>query len=177
MGFTSSRGKRPSRLHSSMIGMRFSSMNLRVLSRTSRSSSLSSMSYSMKSTPRNLMAMSFSPVRLKGIRAGANYHRTSPESESDSRFNRTVILSEPEPSLRGTGESNDPYNFCGTGAVQRRFNLVLQLLKKLASRARNKNPARHVPLAILHPLHDPRRLAALGTIRALRCVHHLLAIR
>src|SRR5271166_4295127 len=57
MGLISSLGKRPSRLHSSMMGMRLSSMNLRVLSRTSRSSSLSSVSSSMKSTPLNLMAM------------------------------------------------------------------------------------------------------------------------
>src|SRR5271157_3347751 len=57
MGLISSLGKRPSRLHSSMMGMRFSSMNLRVLSRTSRSSSPSSVSNSMKSTPLNLIAM------------------------------------------------------------------------------------------------------------------------
>src|SRR5437660_7027979 len=54
MGLTNSRGKRPSRLHSSMMGMRLSSMNLRVLSRTRRSSSDSSESNSMKSTPLNL---------------------------------------------------------------------------------------------------------------------------
>ncbi len=58
MGLISSLGKRPSRLHCSMMGMRFSSMNLRVLSRTSRSSSLSSVSNSMKSTPLNLIAIS-----------------------------------------------------------------------------------------------------------------------
>src|ERR1035441_2594898 len=56
MGLTSSRGKRPARLHSSMIGTRLSSMNLRVVSRTRRSSSLSRESKAMKSTPRNLMA-------------------------------------------------------------------------------------------------------------------------
>src|ERR1700722_12685866 len=56
MGFTNSRGKRPARLHSSIIGTRFSSMNLRAVSRTRRSSSLSKVSKSMKSTPRNLMA-------------------------------------------------------------------------------------------------------------------------
>src|SRR5580700_4570020 len=56
MGLTSSRGKRPARLHSSMMGMRLSSMNWRVVSRTRRSSSVSSESNWMKSTPRNLMA-------------------------------------------------------------------------------------------------------------------------
>src|SRR5208283_1513543 len=57
MGLISSFGKRPSRLHSSIMGIRLSSMNLRVLSRTRRSSSLSNVSSSMKSTPLNLMAM------------------------------------------------------------------------------------------------------------------------
>src|SRR5207302_8616525 len=56
MGLTSSRGNRPARLHSSIIGIRLSSMNWRVVSRTSRSSSVSRESYWMKSTPRNLMA-------------------------------------------------------------------------------------------------------------------------
>src|SRR5216684_1011427 len=56
MGFTSSRGKRPARLHSSMIGTRLSSMKLRAVSRTRRSSSFSNASKPMKSTPRNLMA-------------------------------------------------------------------------------------------------------------------------
>src|SRR5271157_4449354 len=70
MGLISSLGKRPSRLHSSMMGMRFSSMNLRVLSRTSRSSPLSSVSNSMKSTPLNLIAMLMS--RLQKIFAGGD---------------------------------------------------------------------------------------------------------
>src|SRR5580698_1438154 len=56
MGLTSSRGKRPARLHSSMMGTRLSSMNWRVVLRTRRSSSVSSESKWMKSTPRNLMA-------------------------------------------------------------------------------------------------------------------------
>src|SRR6185437_3583856 len=54
MGFTSSRGKRPARLHSSIMGTRLSSMNFRVLSRTRRSSSESKESNSMKSTFLNL---------------------------------------------------------------------------------------------------------------------------
>src|SRR5258708_4101000 len=57
MGLTSSRGKRPARLHSSIMGMRLSSMNLRAVSRTRRSSSVSRVSKAMKSTPRNLIAM------------------------------------------------------------------------------------------------------------------------
>src|ERR1700737_4382073 len=57
MGFTSSFGKRPARLHSSMMGIRLSSINLRAVSRTRRSSSVSSESNSRKSTPRNLMAI------------------------------------------------------------------------------------------------------------------------
>src|ERR1051326_2088553 len=65
MGFTNSRGKRPARLHSSMMGIRLSSMNLRVVSRTSFSSSVRSESYWRKSTPRNLIAgMSESPEEL-----------------------------------------------------------------------------------------------------------------
>src|SRR5947209_4481925 len=54
MGRTNSRRKRPSRLHCSMIGIRFSSINFRVLSRTSRSSGLRRESNSIKSTPLNL---------------------------------------------------------------------------------------------------------------------------
>src|SRR3984957_7580284 len=56
IGLANSRGKRPARLHSSMMGTRFSSMNFRAVSRTRRSSSLSKVSKSIKSTPRNLMA-------------------------------------------------------------------------------------------------------------------------
>src|SRR5580658_1067974 len=67
MGLTSSRGKRPARLHSSMMGTRLSSMNLRVVSRTSRSSSVRSESNWMKSTPRNLMA------GMKNLLAGQTY--------------------------------------------------------------------------------------------------------
>src|SRR5450631_3489842 len=67
MGLTSSRGNRPARLHSSMMGMRLSSMNLRAVSRTRRSSSVSRVSKAMKSTPRNFRAMGNSilfPLRL-----------------------------------------------------------------------------------------------------------------
>src|SRR5215813_9038757 len=54
MGLTSSRGKRPTRLHCSMIGTRFASIIRRVVERTRRSSSESRESNSMKSTPLNL---------------------------------------------------------------------------------------------------------------------------
>src|SRR5579871_65535 len=54
MGLTNSRGNRPSRLHCWMMGMTLSSTNLRVVSRTSRSSELRRESSSMKSTPLNL---------------------------------------------------------------------------------------------------------------------------
>src|SRR6266851_4932354 len=57
MGLTSSRGKRPARLHSSMMGIRLSSMNLRAVSRTRRSSSVRRVSNAMKSTPRNFRAI------------------------------------------------------------------------------------------------------------------------
>src|ERR1017187_2259256 len=57
LGFTSSRGKRPSRLHASMMGMRLSSIKERVVSRTKHSFSERSESNSMKSTPWNLNAI------------------------------------------------------------------------------------------------------------------------
>ena len=53
----------------------------------------------------------------------------------------------------------------------------LQLLEELAGRARNVNPARDAALAVLDPLHNTRRLAALRAIRALGGVHDLLAVR
>src|SRR5258708_5833812 len=54
---------------------------------------------------------------------------------------------------------------------------ALQLLVEIARRAGNINSARNPALAIFHALDDARRLAALGTIRALACVHHLLTVR
>src|SRR5207248_11621117 len=78
MGLTSSRGKRPARLHSSMMGIKLSSMNLRAVSRTNRSSSLSRESNSRKSTPRNLMAMGFSFLFLRREQTqdrGRNFRR------------------------------------------------------------------------------------------------------
>src|SRR5262249_38767858 len=44
---------------------------------------------------------------------------------------------------------------------------VLQLLEELARRARYKDAATDVALAVFHALHDAGRLAALGTVRAL----------
>src|ERR1700722_598160 len=51
-----------------------------------------------------------------------------------------------------------------------------QFLEELARRAGNINPAGNVALAVLHPLDDAGRLAALGAIGALGSVHHLLAV-
>src|SRR5271166_3417226 len=94
MGLISSLGKRPSRLHSSMMGMRLSSMNLRVLSRTSRSSSLSSASNSMKSTPLNLMAMS----SLSGGRfAGGTISEGSRRRRARSNHRVSVFWADPQP--------------------------------------------------------------------------------
>src|SRR5271170_8290602 len=64
MGLTNSLGKRPARLHSSMMGMRLSSMNLREVSRTRSSSSVRRASKPMKSTPRNFRDMGFSFLLL-----------------------------------------------------------------------------------------------------------------
>src|SRR5580698_2832975 len=77
MGLTSSRGKRPARLHSSMMGMRLSSMNLRAVSRTRSSSSVSSASKPMKSTPRNFRDMGFSLLLLGEHRTIRNEELTT----------------------------------------------------------------------------------------------------
>ena len=53
----------------------------------------------------------------------------------------------------------------------------LQLLEKLTCRAGYINPTRYAALAIFHALHDARRFAALGTIRALARIHHFLTVR
>ena len=52
----------------------------------------------------------------------------------------------------------------------------LQLLVKFTRRARDENASGNTTLAILNALHDARRLAALGAIRALGGIHHLLAV-
>jgi len=57
------------------------------------------------------------------------------------------------------------------------WQISLQLLVKLAGRAGDENPAGDVAFAVLHALHDAGRLAALGTVGALGCVHHFFAIR
>ena len=51
-----------------------------------------------------------------------------------------------------------------------------ELLVKVARRARDVNPARNSALPVLHPLHNPRGLAALGAVGRLRCIHDLLAV-
>jgi hypothetical protein len=47
---------------------------------------------------------------------------------------------------------------------------------EIACGAGDIDSSRRVPLAILDPLYYPRRLGALGTVRALGGVHFLLAI-
>src|SRR3954453_21429463 len=61
----SSLGKRPSRLQGSMMGMTSFSMNLRVESRTRRSSSESRESNSIKSTPLNFNAIRLVPYECE----------------------------------------------------------------------------------------------------------------
>src|SRR3954468_16176295 len=65
MGLMSSLGKRPSRLQGSMMGMTSFSMNLRVESRTRRSSSESRVSNSIKSTPLNFNAIRLVPYECE----------------------------------------------------------------------------------------------------------------
>src|ERR1017187_6106959 len=62
-------------------------------------------------------------------------------------------------------------------SLARNWKLPLELLVEVARRAGNIDPARYAALAVLHALDDARRLAALGTIRALAGVHHLLTVR
>jgi hypothetical protein len=47
---------------------------------------------------------------------------------------------------------------------------------EFTARAGNKNAAWYASFAVLHPLNDARRLAALGAVGALRGIHNLLAI-
>ena len=57
------------------------------------------------------------------------------------------------------------------------FEIPLQLLEELASRARNINPARSSAFAVLHALHNTSGLTALRAIRALAGVHDLFPVR
>ena len=52
----------------------------------------------------------------------------------------------------------------------------LQLFVEFARGAGNVDAARDIALPVFYALYDARRLAALGAIRALGCVHHLLTI-
>jgi len=52
----------------------------------------------------------------------------------------------------------------------------LKLFIELAGGAGNEDPPGDAALPVFYPLYDTRRLAALGTIRALGCVHHLLTV-
>src|SRR5271170_2173163 len=81
MGLTSSRGKRPSRLHCSMIGMRLSSMKSRAVLRVSSSSSESRLSNPRKSTPLNLNAIAeVTPIGIISL-AGRNKAGLTPKRE------------------------------------------------------------------------------------------------
>jgi len=62
-------------------------------------------------------------------------------------------------------------------AQAQNLTFYLQFLVELARRAGNIDPAGHASLAVFHALDDARRLAALGTIRALARVHDLLSVR
>src|SRR5258708_689766 len=79
------------------------------------------------------------------------------------------------PSLEITARTGDPIPLFRPRNTK---NLIraLQLLEELARRARNIDPARYPALAVFHALHDAGRLAALGAIRALACVHHLFTV-
>ena len=52
----------------------------------------------------------------------------------------------------------------------------LELFVEFAGRAGDKDAAANSPLAVLHPLHDSRRFAALGAVRGLRRIHYFLAV-
>ena len=52
----------------------------------------------------------------------------------------------------------------------------LKLLVEVARGTGNKDAPRYAPLAVLHTLHDARRLAAFGTVGALGRVHYFFAI-
>src|ERR1700686_4252817 len=58
-----------------------------------------------------------------------------------------------------------------------KLSAPLQLLEELTRRAGNIDSARNPALAIFHALDDARRLAALGAIRTLACVHYLFTVR
>jgi hypothetical protein len=53
----------------------------------------------------------------------------------------------------------------------------LEFLVEFAAGAGNKDSAGGIALAVFYAFHNPGRLAALGAIGALGCVHYLLAVR
>src|ERR1700734_448486 len=112
MGLTSSRGKRPARLHSSIIGIRLSSMNWRVVSRTSRSSSVSSESNWMKSTPRNLMA---GMINLRDEN-GSQFRELGSRQVRPSPKNGAHAGAQTYDGSRGKGAGSTPLRLCGTRA-------------------------------------------------------------
>jgi hypothetical protein len=52
----------------------------------------------------------------------------------------------------------------------------LEFFDEVADRAGDIDSTRSSPLAVFHPLHDTRRLRALGAVGALLCVHDLLTV-
>src|SRR5271166_2345805 len=67
-----------------------------------------------------------------------------------------------------------PHRF-GAAFVSPRF-CALQLLVKLTGRARDVHAAGNAGLAVFYALHNAGGLSAFGAIRALLCVHDLLAV-
>src|SRR5215469_1648560 len=97
MGLINSLGKRPARLHSSMMGIRLSSMNWRVVWRTRRSSSVNSESYWRKSTPRNLMA---------GMKVSVRYELT-PDPSPPTGKGRIEMFAASQCSQTARGQTYD----------------------------------------------------------------------
>jgi hypothetical protein len=58
-----------------------------------------------------------------------------------------------------------------------RSGKALQLLVKLAGRARNEDAAGNATFPVFHPLYNPRRFAALRAVGALGCVHYFFTVR
>ena len=63
-----------------------------------------------------------------------------------------------------------------TSASHRNLKLGFTAFVEFAPRARDKNPAGNAAFAVLDPLYDAGRLAALGTIGALGSVHLFFTI-
>lgn len=98
----------------------------------------------------------------------------SGEPPEESRKGRTQCTQESNGRSR---ESNPPPAGRNLKLGNRKFEIRLQLLEKLASRTGNVNPARNTAHAVLHALYDARRFAALWAIRALARIHYFFPVR